>query len=140
MSNRAVHTSDDTVEACLDRIRSAWDAGDARAYAAEFTEDASYVIFLGEAFLGRAEIEATHIDVLGKWQRGTKMAIKQLSVSALGEAAVSVLTVGGLGKGEPIRYDKIQTFTLVRRNGRWSCSAFQNTRMSARAEHTFNSA
>ena len=68
------------------------------------------------------------------------MVVKPLSVRALGEGAVSVLTVGGLGKAEPIRYDKIQTFTLVRRNGRWSCSAFQNTRMSARAEHAFNSA
>jgi hypothetical protein len=28
----------DTIEACLDRIKLAWKAGDARAYAGEFTE------------------------------------------------------------------------------------------------------
>jgi uncharacterized protein (TIGR02246 family) len=72
MSGQAIHARDDTVEACLDRIRSAWDAGDAHAFVAEFTEDATYVIFLGEALTGRAEIEATHLDVLGKWQRGRR--------------------------------------------------------------------
>ena len=32
---------EDTIEDCLDRIRAAWDAGDARAFAASFTEDAT---------------------------------------------------------------------------------------------------
>ena len=131
-------SSFDTVEACLDRIRSAWDRGDARAYAAEFTEDATYVIFLGEVLRGRVEIESTHLDVLGKWQKGTKMAVRPLSVRALGDGVISVLTIGGLAHGEPIRFDKLQTFTFVRRDGRWMCSAFQNTKMSAREEGAFN--
>jgi uncharacterized protein (TIGR02246 family) len=130
--------SSDTVEACLDRIKSAWDCGDALAYAAEFTEDATYVIFLGEALQGRAEIEATHVDVLGKWQKGTKMAVKPLSVRPLSEDVISVLTIGGLAHAEPIRFDKLQTFTFVRRNSRWKCSAFQNTKMSARQAGAFN--
>ncbi len=127
-----------TVEACLDRIRSAWDRGDAQAYAAEFTEDATYVIFLGEAMRGRAEIESTHVDVLGKGQRGTKMAVRPLSLRSLGEDVVSVLTTSGLGHAEPIHFDKLQTFTFVRRNNRWLCSAFQNTKMSSRVEDAFN--
>lgn len=128
----------DTVEACLERIRSAWDRGDAHAYAGEFTEDATYVIFLGEALRCRAEIAATHVDVFGKWQRGTKMAVKPLSIRSIGKDTVSILTIGGLGDAEPIRFDKLQTFTFVRRNGRWMCSAFQNTKMSARVEGAFN--
>jgi hypothetical protein len=66
------------------------------------------------------------------------MVVKPLSVRALGEDVILALTIGGLGKQEPIRYDKIQTFTLLRRNGRWRCAAFQNTKMSARAEEAFN--
>lgn len=128
----------DTVEACLDRMRSAWDRGDAQAYAAEFTDDATYVIFLGEALRGRAEIESTHIDVLGKWQKGTKMAVRPLSIRSLGEGVTSVLTIGGLGRADPIGFDKLQTFVFVRRDGRWKCSAFQNTRMSSRVEDAFN--
>jgi uncharacterized protein (TIGR02246 family) len=128
----------DTVEACLDRIRSAWDRGDAQAYAAEFVEDATYVIFLGEALRGRAEIESTHVDVLGKWQKGTKMAIRPLSVRPLSEDVISVLTIGGLAHAEPIRFDKLQTFTFVCQDSRWMCSAFQNTKMSAHQESAFN--
>ena len=60
----------------LDRFRTAWDAGDARAYAALFTEDATYVIFLGEAMLGRDAIERNHVDVFGRWQKGSKTRVK----------------------------------------------------------------
>ncbi|HLW91264.1 MAG TPA: SgcJ/EcaC family oxidoreductase [Roseiarcus sp.] len=130
--------AEDTIEACLNRIKSAWDAGDAKTYEEEFAEDATYVIFLGEALLGRAAIEATHVDVFGKWQKGTKMAIRPLTVRALRDGVMSVLTVGGVGKAEPIRYDKFQTFTLIRRDGRWMCSAFQNTKMSPQAEEALN--
>lgn len=130
--------SQDTVEACLARIKAAWDAGDAQRYADEFTDDATYVIFLGEALTGKAEIAANHIDVFGKWQKGTKMAVKPLSVRPLGGDAALALTIGGLGTSEPIAYDKLQTFAFVRRNGRWLCSAFHNTRMSAQAEAAFN--
>jgi uncharacterized protein (TIGR02246 family) len=66
----------DTIEDCLGRIRTAWNAGDARAFASSFTEEATYVIFLGEALIGRAEIEANHVDVFTKWQKGTRMAVK----------------------------------------------------------------
>jgi uncharacterized protein (TIGR02246 family) len=128
----------DTIEKCLERIRLAWNAGDAQAYAREFAEDATYVIFLGEALLGREEIERNHIDVLTKWRKGTQMAIKAISVTSLGDDAASVLTIGGLGKGDSIPYDKLQTFTLVRRDGRWMCAAFQNNEMSRRAKRQYN--
>jgi uncharacterized protein (TIGR02246 family) len=128
----------DSINAYLERTKSAWNAGDAHALAAEFTDDATFVIFLGEALLGRAEIEASHIDVLGKWLKGTKMVLKALSIRALADDVASVLAVGGLGAVEPIRYDMIQTFTLIRQNERWMCSAFQNTKMSASAEQFYN--
>jgi uncharacterized protein (TIGR02246 family) len=122
----------------LDQLRTAWDAGDARAYAALFTEDASYVIFLGEAMVGRNEIERNHVDVFGRWQKGAKMAVKALGVRSLRADVCSFLTVGGIGVKSPIAYDKIQTFTLVRRGDRWLCAAFQNTTMSDRAKTAFN--
>ena len=81
----------------LERIRLAWNAGDARAYAEAFTEDATHVIFLGEPLLGREAIERNHIDVLTKWRKGTKMAIKAISAKSLGDDVASILTIGGLG-------------------------------------------
>jgi uncharacterized protein (TIGR02246 family) len=130
----------DTVENCLERIRLAWNAGNADAFASEFTEDATYVIFLGEPLLGRKEIRSTHADVFGKWQKGTQMAIKVLGVRSLSADVASILTAGGIGKGRDIPFDKLQTFTLIRRDGRWRCTAFQNTAMSRRAKRTHNSA
>jgi uncharacterized protein (TIGR02246 family) len=129
---------DDSVEDCLDRIRTAWNAGDARAFAGSFTEDATYVIFLGEALIGRGEIEANHVEVFTKWQAGTRMAIRTLRKTPLGENGAAVLTVGGIGTGASIPCDKLQTFTMVRREGRWLCAAFQNTKMSADAERRYN--
>jgi uncharacterized protein (TIGR02246 family) len=121
----------------LDRFRTAWDAGDARAYAALFTEDATYVIFLGEAMLGRDAIERNHVDVFGRWQKGSKTRVKAIGVQSLGADVCTVLTVGGIGERAPIAYDKIQTLTLVRRADRWLCAAFHNTAMSDRAKTAF---
>ena len=126
------------VEDFLDRFRTAWDAGDARAYAALFTEDATYVIFLGEAMVGRDKIERKHVDVFGRWQKGAKMRVKAIGLQSLDADVCSVLTVGGIGDKPPIAYDKLQTFTLVHRGDRWLCAAFQNTAMSDRAKTAFN--
>jgi len=131
---------EDTVEDCLERIRAAWNAGDARAFAASFTEDATYVIYLGEALIGRDEIETNHVDVFTKWQKGTRMTVKALRKTPLGDDAAVVLSAGGIGTGESVPYDKLQTFTMVRREGRWLCAAFQNTKMSAHAERHYNPA
>jgi uncharacterized protein (TIGR02246 family) len=131
---------EDTIEDCLDRIRAAWDAGDARAFAGSFTEDATYVIYLGEALFGRAEIEANHANVFSKWRKGTRMALTTLRRTPLGDAAAVVLTAGGIGTGASVAYDKFQHFTLVRREGRWLCAAFQNTTMSPEAARRHNPA
>ncbi len=122
----------------FERIRLTWNAGDARAYASEFAEDATYAIFLGDALLGRDEIEKSHIDVLTNWQKGSQMIVKVISSRRLGDNAASVLTVGGVGKDRNIKYDKMQTFTMIRCDGRWVCTAFQNTKMNRRARRAYN--
>ena len=98
-----------------------------------FAEDATYLIFLGEALIGRAAIESNHADVFAKWQKDTKLRVKALAIRALGPDVCSVLTVGGIGRQEPIAFDKLQTFTLVRDSKDLVCAAFQNTQISARA-------
>jgi uncharacterized protein (TIGR02246 family) len=119
---------DDTIDDCLTRMVSAWDAGDAAAYAAEFTEGASYVIYVGLAYFGRAAIERAHIPVFEKWQKGSRMAIRVLEKRMLDQSTAVVVTEGGIGKRGRIRQNKVQTFTLVRVENRWVCTAFQNTK------------
>ncbi|UJP10399.1 SgcJ/EcaC family oxidoreductase [Microbacterium sp. KUDC0406] len=128
------------IDETLDNIRAAWDAGDADAYAAEFTEDASYVIFAGLISSGRGEIRADHVPVFERWQRGSRMSMSVLDVRMLGEDVAVVVTDGGIGKARRIRHDrtvrhdravrhdKVQTYVLVREGDRWRCAAFQNTK------------
>ncbi|MFE6997464.1 SgcJ/EcaC family oxidoreductase [Microbacterium sp. NPDC057659] len=122
------------IDETLDRIRRAWDAGDATAYSEEFTDDASYVIFAGLISTGRDEIRADHVPVFERWQRGSRMSMKVLDVRMLGEDAAVVVTEGGIGNGRgirrdgDIRHDKVQTYVLVREGDRWRCAAFQNTK------------
>ncbi|WP_052847733.1 SgcJ/EcaC family oxidoreductase [Streptomyces avicenniae] len=120
---------EDTVEDALDRIAAAWGTGDAVAYAREFTEDASYVIYIGQAYRGRAEIERAHVPVFAKWQKGSRMGYRVVDVRPVGRDAAVVLTEGGVGRPGRVRLDKVQTYAMVRgADGRWRCAAFQNTR------------
>ena len=125
-------------DAFLEKLRIAWDASDAGAYGALFTEDATYVIFIGEALIGREEIERNHVDVFARWQRDSKMAVKAIAIRPLTAEVCSVLTIGGIGEHHPTAYDKLQTFTLVQRAGSWLCAAFQNTAMSHEAKSRYN--
>lgn len=116
------------VTSALDRIRDAWDVGDAAAYAAEFTEDATSVIFTGIVSHGREEIHADHVPVFERWQRDSRMSMEVIDARMLGDDVAVIVTEGGVGKGARIRHDKVQTFVLVREGERWLCASFQNTK------------
>lgn len=116
------------VLAALDRLRAAWDAGDAAAYAHEFTDHASYVIFAGVVDIGRDAIRRAHVPVFNTWQRGTRMSMQVLDLRFIAPDVAVVVTDGGIGKGARIRHDKVQTFVMVRDGSTWRCAAFQNTK------------
>ena len=140
MTSQMTDSKPDTIEHCLERMRAAASAGDAQAFAAEFNEDATYVTFFGQAVVGRREIESFHEAAFAKFPAGTRMLIKPISVRLLGDDFASVLTAGGIGPGPDIPYDKLQTFAMVRREGRWGCAAFQNTEMNAASKQEYNAA
>ncbi|MGW1289842.1 SgcJ/EcaC family oxidoreductase [Streptomyces sp. NPDC002586] len=125
------------MDAFLDRVREARNAGDARAYAAQFSEDASYIAFMGEVILGRSQIERTHHEVFTMWQRGTRMIVKPIDVRSVDVDTSVVTTIGGVGAQPAFGYDKFQTYVLRRREGRWLCVAFQNTAMSEEAKRAY---
>jgi uncharacterized protein (TIGR02246 family) len=129
---------EDTIENFLERFRESWDSGDAHAFAALFTETATYVTWLGDLLAGRLAIESTHDDVFKRWSTPTKVSIKVIETKPLCEDVCVVLTAGGIGEQKPISHDKLQTFVLVRSGTYWFCAAFQNTGMSERARNAFN--
>lgn len=115
------------IDDCLNRIVAAWNAGDAQAFAAEFTTDASYVIFAGIVSLGREEIEKAHEPVFERWQKGSRMSMRVLDRRIAGDSAI-IVTEGGIGKGRRIPHDKIQTFVFIDDGDAWRCASFQNTK------------
>lgn len=129
------------VDDILTAYRGAWDAADADAFGQLFTDEASYVIFIGDALIGRSAITENHRDVFTTWQVGTKLRVQPLAIQILGRDVISVVTAGGIDTDpDAIELDKFQTFTLARTASGWKIAAFHNTSMSRWSKARHNAA
>ena len=117
------------VKAVLDDLVAAWGRNDAEAYGALFTEDASYVSFVGTVYRGRRDIVESHRALFAKLLKGTKLADEVVDIRFHGPDAAVVNGRGDTYKGKrPHRLSKVQTYTLIRgTDGQWRVAAFQNT-------------
>ncbi|PXX63214.1 uncharacterized protein (TIGR02246 family) [Nocardia tenerifensis] len=127
------HTADQRrdIEAVLTELAQAWGRGDADAYGALFTEDASYTAWFGSVYQGRADIVASHRALFDSFLKGTKMADALLDIRFYGPDTAVVNSSGDIYKANrkrPEKLSKVQTYTLVRLDGRWLIAAFQNTK------------
>jgi len=109
-------------------LAKAWERGDADAYGALFTEDASYTIFVGTVYHGRRDIVVSHRVLFAKFLKGTKLTVGKPHVRFYGPDTAIVTSTGDTYKRRPGRPTKVQTFTLVRQaDGSWLIAAFHNT-------------
>jgi uncharacterized protein (TIGR02246 family) len=117
------------VKAVLDGLVAAWGRNDAEAYGALFTEDASYLSFVGTVYRGRRDIVESHRALFAKFLKGTKLADEILDIRFYGPDVAVVNGRGDTYKGKrPHKLSKVQTYTLVRdADGQWRVAAFQNT-------------
>ncbi|MGW0766645.1 SgcJ/EcaC family oxidoreductase [Streptomyces sp. NPDC002676] len=118
------------ITSVLDELVAAWERHDADAYGSLFTEDATYVTFVGTFYRGRRDIVESHRALFGAFLKGTKLADEVLDIRF---PAPDLAVVNGRGdtyKGKrPRKLSKIQTYTLVRRpDGEWRIAAFHNTK------------
>jgi len=128
------------VLATLDRLAAAWNAGDAAAYGAEFTPDATYVTFDGTALVGREAIVEVHRWLFDGPLKGSTMGATSTggdapTVRLLRPDVAHVLTAGAVRPGDraettPDR-DSVPSFVLVDDGGGWRVTAFHNTRRQA---------
>lgn len=108
----------------------AWSRHDAEAFGALFTEDATYITYVGTCYSGRQDIVKSHRALFQKFLKGTRLADKITSTRFFGPDTAVVTSRGDTYKGEqPKKLTKVQTYTLVRQNdGAWRIAAFQNTK------------
>ncbi|GAA3317373.1 SgcJ/EcaC family oxidoreductase [Nonomuraea dietziae] len=113
-------------------LAEAWNAGDATAYAAWFTEDADYISFDGTHTRGRQAIESSHRWLFEGPLRGSTMSTpdSDVQVKQLADGAALVISQGGTAV-DGRRRDSIVTFTAVRTPEGWRFASFQNTRVTS---------
>jgi uncharacterized protein (TIGR02246 family) len=128
----ATNTQDDqqAVTEVIAGLVDAWRRHDADAYGAAFTEDATYITFVGTYYRGRRDIIESHRTLFSKYLEGTRLADEILDIRFLGPDTAVVTGRGESYKGDrPKKLTKVQTYTLVREpSGQWRVAAFQNTK------------
>ena len=117
----------------MDRLSESWARGDAQAYGAEFTEDCDYVAFDGTRFRGPTEPSAHLARLFDTVLKDSRLEGEVESVRFVTPDAAVVHWTGSVAYPWQRRVKRRrlsrQTLVVVRRDGRWRATAFQNTRV-----------
>ncbi|MBF9066819.1 SgcJ/EcaC family oxidoreductase [Streptacidiphilus fuscans] len=125
------------VQALLGRMTEAWNAGDAAAFAGQFTDEAAFVSWQGNRDSGRAAIEASHRLLFAGPLKGARMdedGDSTVEITFLAPDVALVVVDEVRVSNSPTAL--VITLTAVRRGGRWRFASFQNTRKTAEATVT----
>jgi uncharacterized protein (TIGR02246 family) len=69
-------------------------AHDAEAYGALFTDDATYITFVGTCYRGRRDIVESHRALFGKFLKGTQLADEIIVIRFFGSGTAIVVSRG----------------------------------------------
>lgn len=126
----STQTDNTEIRDLMRRMTDAWNAGDAAAYAAQFTQDADYITWMGTRDSGSAAIEATHRFLFEGPLKGVRMSsggeTSTLDIRYLTPDVALVIVDGGQPEHAPVA--SVVTFAAVRTDGHWRFAYFQNTR------------
>lgn len=129
-------TQQGAVRGFLPRITDAWATGDADAFAAVFTPDASFIVPGQDTYLTtRAQIRAYMAAGFEGPLRGVRATATILDLRCLDPDVAVVVTQGGLlFPGETVvPPDRVgrQTWVVTKRGHRWLVAAYQNSRITS---------
>lgn len=128
-----VAVAETAVRDLLAGLAAAWNAGDADAYGAAFTEDCDYVTFNGERQRGRSAVAESHRRLFATHLKGSRMVVESADLRALDPATLIVHAIGNTAmrhqKDFPASRRSLQTLVAVERGGEWRFTAFHNTRV-----------
>ena len=121
------------IHALTEHLAETWTRHDADAYASVFTDDSDYVAFDGTHLKGREENARHHARLFASVLRGTRMVFEDVTVRFL---TPDVAVMHGTGSvlfpwhhEVTPRRRSLQTYVVVREDGRWRIAAFHNVRV-----------
>ncbi|MFG1810920.1 SgcJ/EcaC family oxidoreductase [Streptomyces sp. NPDC049040] len=135
MTANQTRTADETaILQVLGGVYAAWDAHDADAFVADYTEDAS-AILPGSYRASREEVRQSMRTGFDSYLKGSTTRNKVLALRFLNDDAavvVSESTVLFPGDTEaPADRQGLATWVLTRQDGRWLLAAYQNSPAAA---------
>jgi uncharacterized protein (TIGR02246 family) len=124
-------------QAAFDRLRQrqedAWARGDATAWAATFSPDGDMVTFNGDHLTGRRHITERMQHYFDAYLAGTRLLMLTEKVRYVEQDTAILVRTGCVLWGEETTCTdealSVNTNVLVKRDGKWSQSSFQNTRI-----------
>jgi uncharacterized protein (TIGR02246 family) len=133
LSSSSSATADEVeIRALYQQLMDGWNAASGNAFASPFEGNGDLVGFDGAHITGRHEIALFHQHLFDMILKGSRLVGKVRSVRFVTSDVAVMHTVGGTVMAgqtdlEPER-NSVQTLVAVKRNGKWSLAAFQNTR------------
>ena len=123
---------EDAIRAIHQRMIDAWNAGDAAAFAAPFTDEANFVAFEGTHLKGRREIASFHQRIFDTVVKGTRVQGEVKFVRLLNAVlgvmhSVVRVTLQGQTEASPSR-DSMQLTVVAKRDGKWRSEGLMNAR------------
>jgi uncharacterized protein (TIGR02246 family) len=122
------------IDARLQGLVDAWNAGDLEAYARPFTDDAVYVTYFGRKLIGREGIVEGHRRVFDGAYRGSRLLNSRASYRFLRPDVVVAVQDGGVETGPGASSEKdwrnTLTYVLVKNDSEWEIASFHNARVS----------
>jgi uncharacterized protein (TIGR02246 family) len=127
----ASHTKDEAaIRAIVQQIQDGWNAGDGKAFAAPFAEDADYVVVNGMQVKGRDLIASGHQRIFDTFYKNSKIlgSVKSIRFIRPDVAIVHIeWSLEFTENGTPRKNKSLNSQLITKENGRWSIAAFHNT-------------
>jgi uncharacterized protein (TIGR02246 family) len=127
----AVRSSDESaIRALYRQLLASWNARDATAFAAPFTNDAEVIGFDGSQMTGRDEIEATLKGIFADHETGAYVGLIRSVRLLTAEVAMLRAVSGVIPAGQDDLNQALnaqQTLIAVKGDGAWRIALYQNT-------------
>ena len=119
------------IQSVVNELATAWNQGDAAAFAKRFQQDGTFTNVNGTAFVGHAAFEERHRAIFAGPLKGsvTTMTLRRAQLVRPDVALVDVDCSTKAGAPDPIGSKLL--LVLTRDGGQWSIAAFHNTPVPA---------